>query len=161
MHAREDDGLVLEHGGGCREGRARAVRRSARNATSINLRCAHVIIRATCAPAAPLTRHTGYHGSGSSGGFVSTGEYAGTFIPTKYDRCILCMHSVCTLCAHGMVPPGQGITTVTRSPSSSARRVVVVPRHDLHHHARVVSLRAVFRVWSGKAAGARRGACNG
>ena len=30
-------------------------------------------------------------------------------------------------------------------------------RHDLHHHARVISLRAVFRVWSRKAAGARRG----
>ena len=38
-------------------------------------------------------------------GLVPSGKCTGTFIPTKYDRC---MHSVCTLCAHGMVPPGQG-----------------------------------------------------
>ena len=38
-------------------------------------------------------------------GLVPSGKGTGTFILTKYDRC---MHSVCTLCAHGMVPPGQG-----------------------------------------------------
>ena len=35
---------------------------------------------------------------------VPSGNETGTFILTKYDRC---MHTVCTLCAHGMVPPGQ------------------------------------------------------
>ena len=36
---------------------------------------------------------------------VPSGNSTGIFTSTKYDRC---MHSVCTLCAHGMVPPGQG-----------------------------------------------------